>query len=278
MNRRLFTQLAFLTTGLASFWADANAKQKVEPRQAQAMEQALQAHKAFMAIDGVQMMGEEHIAMLLYPGFTALDLVGPQYIFASLMGANVHLVSPTPDLAPVQCDTGFMIVPTITQQDLPEKLDLLFLPGSASGVLQAMKNDTFIDFIRTKAQHSRFVTSVCTGSLLLGKAGLLKGKKASSHWVTLDLLAKLGAMPVQQRVVWDGNIITGGGVTAGMDYGLEVAAALRGRKYAEALQLQAEYDPHPPFDVGSPDKADPVVKNMVESMFAPLHVKLELEL
>ncbi|NOT85521.1 MAG: DJ-1/PfpI family protein [Methylococcaceae bacterium] len=231
-----------------------------------------------MTVKDFKMEGNEQIAMLLYPKFTALDLVGPQFLFASLMGAKIYLVSPTDDLTPVMSDTGLAIVPTHTQSECPDNLDLLFLPGGATGTLKAMQNPQFIDFIKTKAATAKYVTSVCTGSLLLGKAGLLKGKKATSHWVTLDLLSNFGATPVKDRVVWDGNVITGAGVTAGLDFGLEVLAALRGKAYAQATQLQVEYDPQPPFDSGSPDKADVRIKNALQGMFAPLHVELEAEI
>jgi cyclohexyl-isocyanide hydratase len=133
-----------------------------------------------------------------------------------------------------------------------------------------MKNTQLIDFIANRAATVKYLTSVCTGSLLLGKAGLLKGKKATSHWVALELLSEFGATPVKQRVVWDGNLVTGGGVTAGLDFGLEIVAALRGKMYAEVLQLQAEYDPAPPYDSGSPDKASPFVRDNITDMFAPL--------
>lgn len=269
MNRRQFNKLALWSASVTSLFGTARVSAATQQMNGISL-RAEKAHQEFMNLQGMHMHGTEQIAMLMYPGFTAMDLVGPQYLFASLMGAQVHLVSPTDDLTPVKCDTGITITPTITQKDLPEHLDLLFIPGSAQGVLKAMQNEKFVAFIKAKAAHSKYVTSVCTGSLLLGKAGLLVGKKATSHWVTLDLLTKFGALPVQERVVWDGNIITGGGVTAGIDFGLEVVAVLRGRKYAETLQLMAEYNPRPPFDVGSPEKADPVVKKFLTEMFGSL--------
>lgn len=278
MNRRQFTKLAIGSASLMSALSPAYAKDTLEQKKDRANEQATKAHDDFMNLKDMKMHGSEEIAMLMYPGFTALDLVGPQYLFSCMMGAKVHLVSPTDDLSPVKCDTGIIITPTITQKDLPEKLDLMFLPGSAGGVVNAMKDEKFIAFIKEKAAHSKYITSVCTGSILLGKAGLLMGKKATSHWVTLELLTKFGAMPVKERVVWDGNIVTGGGVTAGIDYGLEIVAALRGRKYAETLQLLGEYDPHPMFDVGSPDKADPAVRKVLNDMFEPLRVSILTEL
>jgi len=277
MNRRQFTRLALAAASLAPFTSVAQAVASFEQRKAQAQALSIQAHKDFMAVDGIQMMGNEKIAMLLYPGFYAADLVNPQFIFNAMMGATIYLISPTEDLTPVDA-SGISIVPTHTRSQCPDDLDILFIPGGATGTLKAMQDKSFIDFIKVKAAKANYITSVCTGSLLLAKAGLLKGKRATSHWSTLDILAKFGTNAVKKRVVWDGNIVTGGGVTAGIDFGLEILAALRGKQYAEAIQLQAEYDPAPPFNSGSPDKASPFIKNVVKGMFAPLVVDMEHEL
>lgn len=281
MDRRQFTKLALLSgcfgpllngcRSLASAELEPMPAGTPEQRVKQAAERSHKAHEAFMqAGSEFKMMGNEQIVMLLYPGFAALDLVGPHYLFASMMGAKIHLISSANDLSPVKSGEGLEILPTLLQNECPEALDVLFVPGGTDGTLDAMKNTTFIDFIRTRAAVSKYVTSVCTGSVLLGKAGLLKGRKATSHWVTLDLLPQLGAIPVRERVVWDGNIVTGGGVTAGIDFGLQMVAALRGRQYAEAIQLQAEYNPMPPFDSGTPEHADPFVRDNLNGMFAPL--------
>ncbi len=283
MERRQFTKLALLGGGLAPFLSGCQALAK---RQASNAEQTTasthlskaeaesvsrKAHEALMGLkEDFKMMGEEHIAMLLYPGFAALDLVGPQYLFAAMMGAKIYLISPTDDLKPVTSGEGLAIVPTHTPSECPEALDILFVPGGANGTLEAMKNAKLIDFIAGKADSSNYVSSVCTGSLLLGKAGLLKGKKATSHWAMLELLPEFGAIPVKQRVVWDGKLITGGGVTAGIDFGLQIVAALRGKTYAQTIQLQAEYDPAPPYDSGSPEKADPFVRDNLKGILAPL--------
>ncbi|MDP3839291.1 MAG: DJ-1/PfpI family protein [Methylococcales bacterium] len=279
MNRRQFTKLALIgSASLAPLLSCAASpdshKTSVPPplSKHEADAKSKKAHEAFMSVkDGnFKMMGEEHIGMVLYQGFAALDMVAPHYLFASMMGAKIYLISPTDDLKPVISGEKLAIVPTHTQQDCPKNLDILFIPGGASGTLAAMKNTRLIDFIANRAATAKYLTSVCTGSLLLGKAGLLKGKKATSHWVALELLSEFGATPVKQRVVWDGNLVTGGGVTAGLDFGLEIVAALRGKMYAEVLQLQAEYNPAPPFDSGSPDKASPFVKDNITDMFAPL--------
>lgn len=276
MDRRQFAKLALLGAGLTPFTPVALAIEKSNSRKIQAEAEAHNAHEDFMAMDGVKMMGNENIAMLLYPGFTALDLIGPQYLFASMMGAKIYLISSNNDLSPVMSDTGVAIVPTHTQSDCPEALDILFLPGGSNGTAEAMKNAAFIEFIKQKAAAAKYVTSVCTGSMLLGKAGLLRGKKATSHWVVTDLLAQFGAIPVKERVVWDKNLITGGGVTASIDFALQVIAALRGKAYAEAIQLQAEYDPAPPFHAGSPDKADAHIARSVKGMFELLHTNIAM--
>jgi cyclohexyl-isocyanide hydratase len=216
--------------------------------------------------------------MVLYPGFTALDLVGPQYFFASLLGAQVLLVSAVDSLDPVASDTGLAIVPTHTLASCPMDLDLLFVPGGAAGVARALGNGPLIDFLRSRGKQARYVTSVCTGSLLLGKAGLLTGRRATSHWVTLPLLAKFGATPVAERIVWDDGVVTGAGVTAGIDFALRVVAHLRGDGYARALQLQSEYDPAPPFDSGSPASADPQLARNIRDMFGPVLLDIEAAL
>ncbi|MFA6051449.1 MAG: DJ-1/PfpI family protein [Methylobacter sp.] len=288
MDRRQFTKLALLGGSLAPFLTGcqslakrqaSNAEQgtaSTHLSKAEAESMSRKAHEALMGQEGFKMMGEERIAMLLYPGFAALDLVGPQYLFASMMGATIYLISPTDDLKPVISGEGLAIVPTHTPSECPEALDIFFVPGGANGTLEAMKNAKLIDFIAGRAASSSYLTSVCTGSLLLGKAGLLKGKNATSHWSMLELLPEFGAIPVKQRVVWDGKLITGGGVTAGIDFGLQIVAALRGKTYAQTIQLQAEYDPAPPYDSGSPEKADPFVRDNLKGILAPLVESLRL--
>lgn len=278
MDRRQFTKLALLgaSAGLSPFTSIAQTLDSNASRKSLAEAESHKAHEAFMALDGVKMMGNEQIAMLLYPGFTSLDLIGPQYLFASMMGAKIYLISRNNDLSPVKSDTGVSIVPTHTQSECPEALDILFVPGGSDGTVEAMKDAAFIEFIKQKAATSKYITSVCTGSMLLGKAGLLQGKKATSHWVAVDLLERFGAIPMKERVVWDKNLITGGGVTAGIDFALQVIAVLRGKAYAEMLQLQAEYDPAPPYNSGSPDKADPNIAHTLKGMFEVLHTNLAL--
>jgi cyclohexyl-isocyanide hydratase len=209
--------------------------------------------------------GKEQIAMLLYPGFTALDLVGPHYMLASLMGAKVHLVAKT--LKPVHSDNGITVVPTMTLAQAPKDLDILFAPGGSQGTLNAMKDPALVKWIADRGSRAKLVASVCTGSMLLGQAGLLRGKRATSHWATRALLSEFGATAVDERVVWDGKLVTGAGVSAGLDLGLSIVAKLRDDTYGQSVQLLAEYAPKPPFNAGTPALAPKEVHQMMSSMF-----------
>ncbi|MFJ4195190.1 isonitrile hydratase [Pseudomonas sp. NPDC089534] len=191
------------------------------------------------------------IGFLLFPQVQQLDLTGPYDVLASLPGVQVHLV--WKDLIPVTASTGLVLKPTVTFDDCPA-LDVLCVPGGA-GVGPLMEDDQTLDFLRRQADQARYVTSVCTGSLVLGAAGLLKGKRATTHWAYHDLLETLGAIPVKDRVVRDGDLFTGGGITAGIDFALVLAAELVGAGTAQLVQLQLEYAPAPPFDSGSPERA-----------------------
>jgi cyclohexyl-isocyanide hydratase len=193
------------------------------------------------------------IAMLIHPSFIPLDLFGPHAVFALLGNVKVHLVWKTRDT--VMAATGLPIQPTATFAECPKDLDILFVPGGLEGGTAIMNDPEVVDFLHDRGSRAQYVTSVCTGSLLLGAAGLLRGHKATSHWTVRELLPLFGAEPVAQRVVEDRNRITAGGVTAGIDFGLQVAARLRSEQYAQMLQLMLEYDPQPPFRAGSPDGA-----------------------
>lgn len=210
-------------------------------------------------------MGKEQIAFLIYPGFTALDMVGPHYMLTMLMGAKVHIVARSRD--PVASDTGLVFTPSASFEECPADLDILCIPGGTTGTLDAIRDDATLRFVKDRGGRAKLVTSVCTGSLVLAAAGLLTGYKATSHWVTKPLLAKFGAIPTEGRIVRDRNRITGGGVTAGIDFGLSLVAQLRDRPYAEAVQLLAEYAPEPPFNAGTPEKA-PQAKALLDTMFA----------
>ena len=213
------------------------------------------------------MMGDETVAMLLYDRFTALDLFGPHHMFASMMGAKVHLVAKTLD--PVRTDLGIKVTPTMTLEDCPEELTVLFIPGGTQGTLAAAEDKQIREFVAHRGAKAEWVTSVCTGSVILGAAGLLKGYKATTHWLALGALEAFGATPVKERIVVDRNRVTGAGVTAGLDFGLALVGKLRNDAYAQAVQLMSEYDPCPPYDAGSPDKAPAAIVKMLRAMQAP---------
>jgi cyclohexyl-isocyanide hydratase len=196
-------------------------------------------------------MSTIHVGLLLFPRLTQLDLTGPFEVFAKWPDAAVHLVSKT--LGPVTAETGMRIVPDTTLADCPQ-LDVVCVPGGP-GVSAVMEDAEVLAFLRRQAAGARFVTSVCTGALVLGAAGLLRGRRATTHWASHDLLGGLGAIATKGRVVRDGSLITGGGVTAGIDFALTVVAEIAGADVAQGIQLQIEYAPAPPFDAGSPETA-----------------------
>ena len=206
------------------------------------------------------------IGLLLFPRLTQLDLTGPFEVFARMRGASVHLVWKA--AAPVTCDRGLIMTPTVSFAGCPQ-LDVLCVPGGP-GQIDLMEDDETLDFLRRQAAGARWVSSVCTGSLLLGAAGLLEGYRATCHWASRDQLALLGATPTAERVVIDRNRVTGGGVSAGIDLALRLVAELAGREQAEAIQLSIEYDPVPPFQAGSPDHTDPAVLEQVRRAMAPM--------
>jgi cyclohexyl-isocyanide hydratase len=191
------------------------------------------------------------VGMVLFPGLTQLDLTGAYEVLARMPDTRVHLVASTRD--PVRSEWGLTISPDATFADAPT-LDVLCVPGGW-GVNECLDDEELIGFLRARGERARYVTSVCSGALLLGAAGLLRGYRATTHWLSLDLLPLLGAEAVEQRVVRDRNRFTGAGVTAGIDFGLALAAELFGPAAAQRIQLAIEYAPVPPFDSGSPDTA-----------------------
>jgi cyclohexyl-isocyanide hydratase len=195
------------------------------------------------------------VGLLLFPEMTQLDMTGPYEVFVSMPRTTVEVVWKT--LEPVTTGGGLRMLPTTTIAACP-RLDVICVPGGP-GQVALMQDAEVLDFLRKQAETCRFVTSVCTGSLVLGAAGLLRGYRATSHWLSLDQLALLGAIPVAERIVRDRNRITGGGVTSGIDFALFVAAQLFGEEVAKEIQLRIEYDPAPPFNAGSPRTADPAL-------------------
>ncbi len=197
------------------------------------------------------------ISFLLFPNVTQLDLTGPAQVLSRLGNATVDLVAKTRE--PVPTDAGFALLPTATFADATQP-DILCVPGGF-GTQDAMEDEATMAWVRHAAVAATWVTSVCTGSLLLGAAGLLRGYRATSHWASHHHLAAFGAIPVHDRV-------TGGGVTAGIDFGLALTAAIRGEDHARLVQLSLEYDPAPPFDSGSPDRADAATRERYAAMAA----------
>ena len=200
-----------------------------------------------------------HVVFLIFDDITQLDFTGPAQILARIPGAIVHTAAKT--IKPVATDSGFAIMPSNDFADCPQA-NLLCVPGGF-GTRAVIQDEETMQFLRDQAKEARYVTSVCTGSLALGAAGLLAGKRATCHWAYTDLLEKFGATFDKKRVVKDGNVITTGGVTSGIDFALTIVAKVAGKQLAEAVQLSLEYDPAPPFDCGHPDRADPKLIKML---------------
>jgi len=201
------------------------------------------------------------VGLLLFPNLTQLDLTGPWEVFSRMPGTEVRLVWKR--IEPIRAAKGLTLMPDTSFAQCPQ-LDVICIPGGP-GMNPLLTDAETLDFIRAQAQGARYVTSVCTGSLVLGAAGLLRGRRATCHWNSLAMLARFGAVVVDERVVIDGNIVTGGGVTAGIDFALRIAAELKGDAVAQALQLEIQYAPAPPFDAGTPEHAPPAVVAAVQA-------------
>ena len=204
-----------------------------------------------------------HIVFALFPDVTHLDFTGPHQILCRLPGAQVVVASQ----AGGEIEADGLVFARVARLAEVEHCDLLCVPGGF-GTTQAMADAAFLGELRRLAAGARYVTSVCTGSLLLGAAGLLKGKRAACHWAWRDQLALFGAIPDPARVVRDGNVFTGGGVTAGVDFALTIAAEIAGPDLAQAIQLAVEYAPDPPFHAGRPETAPPAVLERVQAIYA----------
>lgn len=196
-----------------------------------------------------------HFGFLVFPGVQQLDLTAPYEVFASLPESQVHLM--WKDCLPLTSATGLRLIPTTTLDDCPP-LDVLCIPGG-DGINPLLEDDQVLAFVRQRAIEVRYLTSVCTGSLVLAAAGLLRGKRATSHWNSRDFLARFGAIPSNDRIVRDGNLITAGGVTSGIDFALLVISELLGPEAAQVIQLALEYAPEPPFEAGTPEGANAAV-------------------
>ncbi len=197
-----------------------------------------------------------NIGFVIFPQLTQLDFTGPLQVLSRLPQSAMHIVAKSE--APVPSDCGLGLLPTHTFATCPQ-LDLLCVPGGF-GVVEAVRDPQTVDFVHGQAKGAKYVTSVCTGAFVLGVAGLLKGRHATTHWAYTDLLPLVGATFQKARVVRDGKLVTAGGVTSGIDFSLSLAAELAGNDVAQSIQLTIEYDPDPPFDAGHPDRAPATLK------------------
>jgi transcriptional regulator GlxA family with amidase domain len=202
-------------------------------------------------------------AIVLYDRFTALDAIGPYEVLSRLPGATVTFVAATP--GPLRTDNGMLTVVAERSLEQAGRPDIVLVPGGPGDVV-AKAGPEVLDWLRDVDQTSTWTTSVCTGSLILAAAGLLAGRRATTHWLSLERLRALGAEPVAERVVFDGKLVTAAGVSAGIDMALALAARVAGETVAQAIQLGIEYDPQPPFDAGSPQKAPAEVVELLRSL------------
>ena len=211
------------------------------------------------------MSATPQIGIIVFPRVTQLDFTGPLQVFSSIPGAKVHLIWKR--IEPVTSDSVMAVTPTTTFADCPQ-LDVICVPGGI-GTDDMVNDEEMLAFLKKQADGARYITSVCTGSLVLGAAGLLKGYRATTHWSQMEALAPFGAIPTNTRVCVDRNRLTGGGVTAGIDFALTLVSLMVNRKTAEAIQLRLEYNPAPPFNAGSPETAPPEVLALMRERMAP---------
>jgi cyclohexyl-isocyanide hydratase len=209
------------------------------------------------------------IGLVIFPRVTQLDFTGPLQVFSSVPGAKVHLIWKR--IEPVATDSVMMLTPTVSFADCPQ-LDVICVPGGG-GTDDMINDEEMLDFLRRQAKGAKYITSVCTGSLVLGAAGLLQGFRAATHWTAMDFLAPYGATPTKTRVCVDRNRITGGGVTAGIDFALTLVSIMVDRETAEMIQLRLEYNPAPPFNSGSPDTAPPEILARMKAKIAPAQLR-----
>jgi len=219
-----------------------------------------------MSVNSTPNKAQCQIGLLLFPAMTQIDFAEPFEVFARLPDTIVHIVAGTLD--PVRTDRGLVLLPTVTCEDCPP-LDVVVVPGGP-GTQALLEDEAMLAFLCDQAQQAKYVTSVCTGALVLGAAGLLRGYQATTHWLSMPLLELYGAHPLEQRVVVDGNRVTASGCTAGMDFGLQLAAMLCGETIAQQIQLRLEYSPAPPFQSGSPATAPKAIIDAVRRAAAPL--------
>src|ERR1700704_5192294 len=209
------------------------------------------------------------IGLVIFPRVTQLDLTGPVQVFSRVPNSNVHLIWKR--IEPVASDSALTLTPTVTFADCPQ-LDVICVPGGG-GTDDMVNDEEMLAFLRRQAEGAKYITSVCTGSLVLGAAGLLKGYRAATHWTAMDFLSAFGAIPTKTRVCIDRNRVTGGGVTAGIDFALTLVSELIDRKTAEAIQLGLEYNPALPLNAGSPDTAPAEIVALMKEKIAPAQAR-----
>lgn len=258
-RRRFLKGVAMMTAGMVTTPALAQSGGSAAPAAAPAAaDDPHKGHKMPPAPDTPVM------ALLVHPKMVMQDLIGPLTVFNLMRGSQIHLV--WKDKQPVSTELGIAVTPTTSFADCPKDVDVLFVPGGLDGTIALMDDPEVLAFLADRGSRAKYVTADCTGSLLLGAAGLLRGYKATSHWMVRDELRFLGATPVNDRVVIDRNRITGGGVTAGIDFGLTICALMRGEAAAQNIQLVIEYAPAPPFNAGTPETAPPEIVTRLRSM------------
>jgi cyclohexyl-isocyanide hydratase len=219
-------------------------------------------------------MADFNIGFVIFPDLTQLDFTGPLQVLNRLPESKTHIVAKT--LEPVPSDCGLSLMPTATFRDCPQ-LDLICVPGGF-GVVRAMTDPETVGFVKRQAIAASYITSVCTGAFVLGAAGLLNGRRATTHWAYTDLLPAVGATFEKARVVWDGNVVTAGGVTSGIDFALQIVAGIAGEDVAQTIQLMIEYDPAPPFASGHPDRAPEAIRQRVSAGFVKRREAYEVAL
>ena len=208
-----------------------------------------------------------NIAFGLYPGFTALDFIGPYQVLSNVPGANVLVCAEAPGT--VSDDNGLLHLQVEHGFDAAPAPDVLLLPGGPGTRVAAAAEGPIIDWIKTAHETTTWTASVCTGALLLGAAGLLQGLRATTHWLSYDELAAYGATPTEERVVFEGKIVTAAGVSSGIDLALTLVDRIYGPELSQAIQLGIEYDPQPPHDAGAPSKAPTAIKELVTAAMRP---------
>ena len=242
-----------------------------DPGKQHVIDRSLAAHHTLAALPGMRFATGKTILIVVHPGFELLDVVGPLH-FLTATGATVHPATTGPAGEPVHSGSRVALVPTITLDEAQRDLTVLLIPGGDTGIL--LRDARAMAAIQRLGQDTRFITSVCSGSIALAAAGLLHGRRATSHWSVRHLLRGYGAIDVDERVVQDGNRLTAAGVTAGMDLAIRLVAQLCGDDYARFVELGAEYDPQPPFGTGTPDKAGPALTDLSRDFLAPLEAEL----